>query len=68
MSLPRLGIAVIINNISQKRPGSKEDVKALTEAYETVGFDVIVYEDCDIKVNISNIWQIVHSDLFVTRF
>ena len=53
MSLSRLGIAVIINNVSQKRPGSKQDVKALTEAYETVGFDVIVHEDCDINVNIT---------------
>ena len=51
MSLSRLGVALIVNNISKKRPGSKKDVEALKEAYETVGFEVIVHEDCDINVN-----------------
>ena len=43
MNLPKLGHAVIINNIASEMPGSKEDVKVLKEAYQTVGFDVQVH-------------------------
>ena len=50
MNLPRLGNAIIINNVSQSMPGSEADVKKLKEAYETVGFDVYVYKDCTVKV------------------
>ena len=45
MNLPKLGHAVIINNIASEMPGSNEDVKALKESYETVGFDVQVHEN-----------------------
>ena len=45
MSLPRLGNAIVINNVSRSVPGSETDVKRLVEAYETVGFDVFVYRD-----------------------
>ena len=45
MKLPKLGHAVIINNIASEIPGSYEDVKALKEAYKTVGFDVQVHEN-----------------------
>ena len=45
MSLPWLGNAIIINNVSRSVPGSEADVKRLKEAYETVGFDVYVYKD-----------------------
>ena len=45
MNLPKLGHAVIINNIASEMPGSKEDVKALYKAYKTVGFDVQVEEN-----------------------
>ena len=45
MNLPKLGHAVIINNIASEMPGSNEDVKALREAYETVGFEVQVHEN-----------------------
>ena len=51
MNLPRLGHAVIINNIASKMPGSKEDVKALKDAYETVGFEVQVHENCSVIVS-----------------
>ena len=52
MSLPRLGNAIIINNVSKSVPGSEEDVKRLKEMYETVGFDVFVYRDPSSQVNI----------------
>ena len=50
MNLPKLGHAVIINNIASEMPGSKEDVKALKDAYETVGFEVQVHENCTAQV------------------
>ena len=31
-------------------PGSNKDVKALKEAYQTVGFDVQVHENCTTQV------------------
>ena len=51
MSLPRLGHVIIINNVSLSMPGSEDDVTALKDAYETVGFEVYVYRDCEVKVN-----------------
>ena len=51
MNLPRLGHAVIINNIAGEMPGSNEDVKALREAYQTVGFEVQVHENCSSQVS-----------------
>ena len=51
MTLPRLGHAVIVNNIASELPGSKVDVEALKDAYETVGFDVQVHEDCSAQVS-----------------
>ena len=50
MDLIKLGHAVIINNVASEMPGSKEDVKALREAYETVGFQVHVHENCTAQV------------------
>ena len=50
MSLPRLGNAIIINNVSRSVPGSEADVKRMKEAYETVGFDVYVYMDPNAQV------------------
>ena len=47
MNLPRLGHAVIINNIASEMTGSLRDVEALKAAYETVGFDVQVHNDCN---------------------
>ena len=45
MSLPRLGNAIIINNVSGSVPGSEADVKRLKETYEIVEFDVFIYRD-----------------------
>ena len=50
MTLPRLGHAIIVNNIASEMPGSLCDVEALKAAYETVGFDVQVHNDCGEKV------------------
>ena len=38
MDLPRLGHAIIVNNIQGEVAGSASDVHALQRAYETVGF------------------------------
>lgn len=50
MDLPRLGHAIIINNIRAEVVGSASDVLALQRAYETVGFDVQIHTDCSSKV------------------
>ena len=52
MDLRRLGHAIIVNNVSSHEgyEGSKADVAALKETYQTVGFDVQVHTDCNAKV------------------
>ena len=50
MDHPKLGHAVIINNVHSEIPGSQVDVGLLTECYKTVGFNVQVHEDCDTQV------------------
>ena len=50
MTLPKLGHAVIINNVASEMPGSNEDVKALKQTYQTVGFEVHVHENCTAQV------------------
>ena len=60
MDFPRLGHAVIINNIASEMPGSNEDVKALKDAYETVGFDVQVHENCSVQVSSNFLWLFKH--------
>ena len=50
MDLPKLGHAIIVNNVTSEIPGSRADVAALQEAYEAVGFDVQVHTDCNAKV------------------
>ena len=46
MYLPRMGQAIIINNVAAEMPGSMADVEALQAAYKDVGFDVYSYSDC----------------------
>ena len=60
INLPKLGHAVIINNIASEMPGSKEDVKALKDAYKTVGFDVQVHENCAVQVSCNFLWLSEH--------
>ena len=50
MTLPRLGHAVIVNNIATEMPGSLRDVEALVAAYKTIGFDVKIHNDCSAQV------------------
>ena len=65
MNLPRLGNAIIINNVSRSEPGSEADVKRLKEAYETVGFDVYVYRDCTVKVIVIFFQRIKHTMMII---
>ena len=51
MKLPKLGHAVIVNNVASEMPGSNEDVKALKEAYQTVGFEVQIHKNCTAQVD-----------------
>ena len=46
MHLPRLGHAIIVNNVASEMPGSIEDVNALEATYKAIGFDVRVHQDC----------------------
>ena len=57
MHLPRLGHAVIVNNVASEMSGSMHDVEALVAAYEIVGFDVQVYYNCDTQVQISILFE-----------
>ena len=50
MLMPKMGHAVIINNVASEMCGSNEDVKALKEAYKTVGYEVQVHKDCTAQV------------------
>ena len=51
MHLPRMGQAIIINNVAAEMPGSIADVEALQAAYKDVGLDVYSYSDCTLEVN-----------------
>ena len=55
MHRPRLGHAVIVNNVATEQPGSNVDVTALKAAYERVGFDVHVHDNCDTQVNVMSL-------------
>ena len=48
MTKPRLGVAIIIDNISTK--GYGVDVTTLKNAYKTVGFEVHAYNNCNLEV------------------
>ena len=54
MDLPQLGHAIIVNNLQAEVAASASDVQALQRAYQTVGFDVQVHNDCSNKVGIEN--------------
>ena len=46
MNLHRLRHTVIVNNVASEMVGSRKDVAALKAAYQIIGFDVHIYEDC----------------------
>ena len=52
MKNPRLGLAMIINNVERESPGSVADVKVLESAYNTIGFDVRAFNKCSKQVTI----------------
>ena len=52
MNLPRLGHAIIVNNIASEMPGSLRDAEALKVAYKTIGFDVQVHNDLSTQVHL----------------
>ena len=52
MYLPRMGQAIIINNVAAEMPGSLADVEALQAAYKDVGFDVYTFTDCTAEVSV----------------
>ena len=51
MDMPRLGHAVIVNNVATEFPGSMADVEALHNVYHQMGLEVQVYKDCDQNVS-----------------
>ena len=51
MELDCLGNVMIINNAVDLNPGSEKDVVTLKDVFESVGFDVLFYKDCDTKVD-----------------
>ena len=51
MDLPNLGHAVIVNNVVSEMPGSMEDVQALKETYEMIGYKVHVHTNLTTQVS-----------------
>ena len=51
MDMPRLGHAVIVNNVATEFPGSMADVEALHNVYHQMGLEVRVHKDCDQNVS-----------------
>ena len=50
MNLPKMGHAVIVNNVAEEFPGTERDIQALKTALETIGFDVQVHRNLTITV------------------
>ena len=46
-----------MNNVASEMVGSRKDVTALKVAYETIGFNVRIYEDCSAQVNYWYLFQ-----------
>ena len=55
MNLPRLGSAVIINNLALEVPDTVQDVKALSSTLETIGFKVESHKDFNTQVTFQNV-------------
>ena len=62
MMKPRLGVAIIIDNMCT--PKYEVHIAALQEAYHTAGFEVHVYSNCDIKVRYNLLEQHLISHIF----
>ena len=55
MKLPRLGSAVIINNLALEVPDTVQDVKDLSSTLETIGFKVESQKDFNTQVTFQNV-------------
>ena len=53
MDLPNLGHEVIVNNVVSEMPGSMEDVQALKETYEMIGYKVQVHTNLTTQVSVA---------------
>ena len=54
MHLPKLGHAIIVNNVASEQPGSMKDVTTLQATYKKMGFDVQIHKDCTTQVKPGN--------------
>ena len=54
MPFPKMGHAIIINNVISEKPGTKKDVEALEATNKTMGFEVHVHNDCSDTVIIDD--------------
>ena len=55
MKLPRLGSAVIVNNLALDVPDTVPDVKALSSTLDTIGFEVKSHNGLNAQVMFQNI-------------
>ena len=58
MPLPKLGYALIVNNVAAEFSGSVADVAALRGAYEKAGFNVRIKLNCSAEVNQTGSFEI----------
>ena len=54
MTSSKLGHAVIVNTLKAELPRTVQDVIAVKNALETVGFTVKCYDECTVQVNMSH--------------
>ena len=52
MNLPRVGHAVIINNLDAEIPDTENSVEALKNTYQIVGFEVHFHKNCNIGLRL----------------
>ena len=67
MSLPYLGYAVVINNLSSDVEHWVLDVECIKSALDTVGFQVKAYNDCNVQVSIAIGKRLKLIDIFLRR-
>ena len=63
MNLPRLGSAVIVNNLASDVPETAQDLKALRSTLETIGFDVKSNNGLNALVMFQNIFGLIQESL-----
>ena len=69
MNKPNIGHAVIINNLWSEQKSTQNDVKAMSDAFTQIGFQVQIHKDCSswvitlVHTLIIQIIIRIHSDL-----